>query len=158
MNSKKIAREKAAETILQAKNEKELTFDDLAEAIGRHPVWTASAIMGQATMDPDEARKLVSLLKLDESITETLQEIPYRGTLDESIPVDPLLYRFYEIIQVYGKPMKEIIHEKFGDGIMSAIDFKMDIDKKEHPDGDRVVITLDGKFLPTKNGNNLSAI
>ena|SRR5690625_2493199 len=150
MNSKKIAREKAAEAILQAKKEKGLTFDDLAEAVGRHPVWTASAIMGQATMDKEEAEKLVKLLELDESIIATLQEIPYRGALDETIPVDPLLYRFYEIIQVYGKPMKEIIHEKFGDGIMSAIDFNMDIKRKEHPDGDRVVITLDGKFLPTK--------
>lgn len=101
-------------------------------------------------MDKEEAEKIVSLLELDESVAETLQEIPYRGSLDETVPVDPLIYRFYEIIQVYGMPIKEIIHEKFGDGIMSAIDFTMDIERKELPDGDRVVITLDGKFLPTK--------
>lgn len=101
-------------------------------------------------MDKVEAEKMVSLLELDESVAETFQEIPYRGSLDETVPVDPLIYRFYEIIQVYGMPIKEIIHEKFGDGIMSAIDFTMDIERKEHPDGDRVVITLDGKFLPTK--------
>lgn len=145
-----ITKEMATEEILLAKKEKGLTFDDLAEAIGRHPVWTASAIMGQATMDEKEAGKLVELLDLDEAIANSLQEIPYRGSLDESIPVDPLIYRFYEIMQVYGTSMKSIIHEKFGDGIMSAIDFKMDIDRKEHPDGDRVVITMDGKFLPTK--------
>ena len=151
MNSKEIVtKEMATERILLAKKEKNATFDEIAEAIGRHPVWTASAIMGQATMGEAEAKKLVELLDLDESIADSLQEIPYRGSLDESIPVDPLIYRFYEIMQVYGTSMKSIIHEKFGDGIMSAIDFTMDIDKKEHPDGDRVVITMDGKFLPTK--------
>jgi len=151
LNSKEIVtKEMATERILLAKKEKNATFDEIAEAIGRHPVWTASAIMGQATMGEAEAKKLVELLDLDESIADSLQEIPYRGSLDESIPVDPLIYRFYEIMQVYGTSMKSIIHEKFGDGIMSAIDFTMDIDKKEHPDGDRVVITMDGKFLPTK--------
>jgi|SRR5690625_1217435 len=151
MSQKEIlTKEMATERILQAKKEKNVTFDEIAEAVGRHPVWTASAIMGQATMSADEADKLVKLLDLDPSIAESLQEIPHRGSLDESIPVDPLIYRFYEIMQVYGTSMKSIIHEKFGDGIMSAIDFTMDIERKEHPDGDRVVITMDGKFLPTK--------
>ncbi|MBO1002447.1 cyanase [Pseudogracilibacillus auburnensis] len=140
----------ATEIILHAKKEKGLTFDEIAEIVGRHPVWTASAIMGQATMDEDEAEKLAQLLELDSGVAKALQEIPYRGSLDETIPVDPLIYRFYEMIQVYGTSMKSIIHEKFGDGIMSAIDFKMDIERKEDPNGDRVVITLDGKFLPTK--------
>lgn len=146
----KEKRDKVTDIILQAKKEKGFTFEDLAEAIGRHPVWTAAAIMGQAQMDKDEAEKIGSMLELDESVVETLQDFPSRGALDETVPVDPLIYRFYEIIQVYGKPMKAIIHEKFGDGIMSAIDFSMDIERKEDPNGDRVVITLDGKFLPTK--------
>ena len=151
MSSKEmITKEKATESILQAKKKKNVTFDEIAEAVGRHPVWTASAIMGQATMSKEEAETLVELLDLDARIAESLLEIPYRGSLDESIPVDPLIYRFYEIMQVYGTSMKSIIHEKFGDGIMSAIDFEMDIERKEHPDGDRVVITMDGKFLPTK--------
>src|SRR5699024_1671312 len=113
----------ATERILLAKKEKNATFDEIAEAIGRHPVWTASAIMEQETMGEAEAKKLVELLDLDESIADSLQEIPYRGSLDESIPVDPLIYRFYEIMQVYGTSMKSIIHEKFGDGIKIAIDF-----------------------------------
>src|SRR5690625_1134112 len=140
----------ATESILQAKKKKNVTFDEIAEEVRRHPVWTASAIMGQSTMSKEEAEKLVRILDLDARIAESLQEIPYRGSLDKSIPVDPLIYRFYEIMQVYGTSMKSIIHEKFGDGIMSAIDFEMDIERKEHPDGDRVVITMDGKFLPTK--------
>lgn len=145
-----VTKEEAAHIILQAKKEKELTFEQLATEIGRHPVWTTSAIMGQQTMSEEEATKLIELLDLDSSVAEALQEIPYRGSLDETIPVDPLIYRFYEMIQVYGSSMKALIHEEFGDGIMSAIDFTMDIERKEDPDGDRVVVTLDGKFLPTK--------
>lgn len=145
-----VAKEEATAIILQAKKEKGLTFELLADEIGRHPVWTTSAIMGQQTMDETEATKLTELLGLDTSIAVALQTIPYRGSLDEAIPVDPLIYRFYEMIQVYGSSMKALIHEEFGDGIMSAIDFTMDIERKEDPDGDRVVITLDGKFLETK--------
>lgn len=145
-----VTKEIATEKILLAKKDKGLTFDDLAEAVGRHPVWVASAILGQSSMDPDEADKLVHLLGLDPSISTALQEIPLKGSLDDSIPVDPLIYRFYEIMQVYGTTMKAVIHEKFGDGIMSAIDFTMDIKKKEDPAGDRVVVTFDGKFLPYK--------
>lgn len=143
-------RDMATEAILAAKKEKQKTFDDIAGAIGRHPVWTASAVMGQATMTKEEADKLVALLELDAEIATSLQEIPHKGSLDDTIPVDPLIYRFHEITQVYGTTLKEIIHEKFGDGIMSAIDFTMDVQKKEDPNGDRVVVTLDGKFLPYK--------
>lgn len=140
----------ATEKILAAKREKGLTFDEIAEAIGRHPVWTASAIMGQSAMSAAEADKLVALLELDPAVSQALQEIPLKGSLDETVPVDPLIYRFYEVIQVYGTTLKAVIHEKFGDGIMSAIDFTLDVQKKEDPDGDRVVVTLDGKFLPYK--------
>ena len=147
---KKMTKEMATEAILVAKKEKQKTFDDIAEAVGRHPVWTASVIMGQATMTKEEADKLVTLLDLDAAVATALQEIPHKGSLDDTIPVDPLIYRFHEITQVYGTTLKEVIHEKFGDGIMSAIDFTMDVQKKEDPNGDRVVVTLDGKFLPYK--------
>ncbi len=146
----KMTKEMATEAILLAKKNKNLTFDDIAVAVGRHPVWTASAIMGQATMNAEEAGKLIDLLELNGSVADALQEIPMKGSLDDTIPVDPLIYRFHEIVQVYGTTMKAVIHDKFGDGIMSAIDFTMDIEKKEDPNGDRVVVTLDGKFLPYK--------
>lgn len=145
-----VTREEATEQILFAKSQKNFTFDEIAEAVGRHPVWVASAIMGQATMSAEEARKLINLLELNKPIADALQTIPMKGSLDETIPVDPLIYRFHEIVQVYGTTMKAVIHDKFGDGIMSAIDFTMDIDKKEDPEGDRVIVTLDGKFLPYK--------
>ncbi|WP_409975102.1 cyanase [Bacillus sp. Bva_UNVM-123] len=148
--SQKITREQATEIILLAKKEKGLTFDEIAEVVGRHPVWVASAIMGQATMNAEEADKLVELLGVESSVSAALQEFPLKGSLDERVPVDPLIYRFHELTQVYGTTIKAIINEKFGDGIMSAIDFKMDIDKEEDPAGDRVVITLNGKFLPYK--------
>ena len=146
----KLTKEMATEAILLAKSQKNLTFDQIAEAVGRHPVWTASAIMGQSTMDAEEAMKLINLLELKTSVADSLQEIPLKGSLDETVPVDPLIYRFHEIMQVYGTTIKAVIHDKFGDGIMSAIDFSMDIEKKEDPNGDRVVVTLDGKFLPYK--------
>lgn len=146
----KYTREMATEEILLAKRDKGLTFDEIAEAIGRHPVWVASAIMGQATMNAEEVYALVKLLDLNPSITPVLQDYPMKGSLAVRIPVDPLLYRFHEILQVYGTTMKAVIQEKFGDGIMSAIDFTMDIDKEENPAGDRVVVTLNGKFLPYK--------
>lgn len=150
MDINKMTREMATEVILTAKSEQQKTFDDIAEAVGRHPVWTASAIMGQATMNIEEADKLVAFLNLDEQIATLLQEIPHKGSLDNTIPVDPLIYRFHEITQVYGTTLKEVIHDKFGDGIMSAIDFTLDVQKKADPEGDRVVVTMDGKFLPYK--------
>lgn len=145
-----LSKQEATAMILQKKEEKDLTFEQIANEVGRHVVWTTSAIMGQQTMDENEANKVVELLDLSSDVADALQRVPARGSLEETVPVDPLIYRFYEIIQVYGTTMKELIHEEFGDGIMSAIDFTMDIERKEAADGDRVVITLDGKFLPTK--------
>src|SRR5699024_2622636 len=150
MDKKKLTREMATEIILAAKKEHEKTFDDIAAAVGRHPVWTASAIMGQATKNEEEDDKLVAYLHLEDQIADLLKEIPQKGSLDHTIPVDPLSYRFHEITQVFGTTLKEVIHDKFGDGIMSAIDFTMDVQKIEDPNGDRVVVTMDGKFLPYK--------
>lgn len=148
--NKPLTREQATEKILLAKSAKQLTFDEIAAAVGKHPVWVASAIMGQATMDANEASKLIELLDLEDDVAIALQQFPSKGSLDDRVPVDPLLYRFHEILQVYGTTIKSVIHEKFGDGIMSAIDFTMDIDKEKNPEGDRVVITMNGKFLPYK--------
>jgi cyanate lyase len=99
-------------------------------------------------MSAEEAERVVTLLGLEPEVREVLQEAPRKGSLHETVPVDPLLYRFHEITQVYGTTIKALIHEMFGDGIMSAIDFEMDIEKIEDPKGDRVKITYNGKFLP----------
>src|SRR5262249_13703626 len=140
----------ATEQILAAKKEKNLTFEAIAKAVGRHKVWVTSALMGQGTMSAEEAQKAVAILGLGSDVAVALQEIPSKGSLDTTVPVDPLLNRFHEITQVYGTTLKAIIHEMFGDGIMSAIDFELDVQRKEDPKGDRVVVTMNGKFLPYK--------
>jgi cyanate lyase len=143
-----ISRAEATSRILDAKRQKGITFESLAKAIQRHPVWTAAACHGQATCSADEARTLLGLLDLEDDLAPVLQEPPLKGSLDQQVPVDPLIYRFHEITQVYGTAIKAVIHEMFGDGIMSAIDFEIDIQKKSDPKGDRVVVTYNGKFLP----------
>ena len=145
-----ITRSEATEQILAAKQAKGLTFEAIAEAVGQHKVWVTAALMGQATMSGEEAHAAVQVLGLGPDVAEALQQIPIKGSLDRDVPVDPLIYRFHEITQVYGTTIKALIHEKFGDGIMSAIDFEMDIRKEEDPKGDRVVVTYNGKFLPYK--------
>ena len=149
---KVITREEATAQILAAKKQRGLTFEEIAKAVGRHKVWVTAALMGQATMSKEEAERAVSILGLGEgeasAVAATLQEPPMKGSLDSTVPVDPLIYRFHEITQVYGTTIKAIIHEMFGDGIMSAIDFEIDIQKKEDPKGDRVVVIYSGKFLP----------
>ena len=137
-------------SLMAAKKAKGMSFADLEAALGLDEVWIASLFYGQATASAEEAEKLASLLSLDPAITAALQDYPTKGSLDPVIPTDPLIYRFYEIMQVYGMPLKDVIQEKFGDGIMSAIDFTLDVDKVEDPKGDRVKITMCGKFLPYK--------
>ena len=137
-------------TLMAAKRAKGLSFADLEREMGRDEVWIASLFYGQSTASPEEARQLADLLELDSSTCEALQAYPVKGCLDPVIPTDPLIYRFYEIIQVYGMPLKDIIQEKFGDGIMSAIDFSLDVDKVPDPAGDRVKVTMCGKFLAYK--------
>ena len=138
------------EKLLAAKKEKGLTFEDLEKAVGRDETWIASVIYRQASADLEEAKKIVSKLGLPESMAEPPTVPPLKGSLDPQIPTDPLIYRLYEIMQVYGMPVKEVIHEKFGDGIMSAIDFSIEVDRVADPKGDRVQITMCGKFLPYK--------
>jgi cyanate lyase len=137
-------------SLMAAKKAKGLSFADLESAMGLDEVWIASLFYGQATASKEEAGKLAGLLSLDASTTDAIQDFPVKGSLDPVIPTDPLIYRFYEIMQVYGLPLKDVIQEHFGDGIMSAIDFTLDVDKVEDPKGDRVKITMCGKFLPYK--------
>ena len=133
--------------LLAAKKEKSLNFADLETVVGRDEVWIAAVFYRQASASQEEAEKIVSALGLGPDDTEALTEYPLKG-LGPVVPTDPLIYRFYEIMQVYGMPLKTIIHEKFGDGIMSAIDFTLDVEKEENSKGDRVVVTMNGKFLP----------
>jgi cyanate lyase len=145
-----MTRVQATEHILAAKTAKGLTFEAIAKVVGRHTVWVTAALMGQATMSMEEANATAQVLGLGPEVAAALQDIPMKGSLDSAVPVDPLIYRFHEITQVYGTTIKALIHEMFGDGIMSAIDFEMDIRKEEDPKGDRVVVTYNGKFLPYK--------
>lgn len=148
-----MAQASVTATLLAAKRRTGLSFADLGARLGVDEVWIASLIHGQATASAEEAQTLVAALELEGSATadELLAQLttyPIKGALDPVIPTDPLLYRFYEILQVYGLPLKDVIQEKCGDGIMSAIDFTLTVDKVEDPRGDRVVVTMNGKFLP----------
>jgi cyanate lyase len=137
------------EKLLAAKKKMGLSFADLEKVIDHDEVWIAALFYRQASASPEEADKIVSALDLGPDVAEALTECPTKG-LGPVVPTDPLVYRFYEIMQVYGMPLKAVIHEKFGDGIMSAIDFTLDVDKEEDPKGDRVRVTMSGKFLPYK--------
>jgi cyanate lyase len=141
-------RQEAMQAILEAKRSKDVSFEEIAKAVGRHKVWTTAALFGQATMTAEESERAVECLGLGREVAEALQQIPLKGSLDEPVPVDPLIYRFHEITQVYGTTIKALIHEMFGDGIMSAIDFTMEIERVADPHGDRVKVTYNGKFLP----------
>ena len=135
--------------ILAAKKSSGMGWEAIAEKAGLSPVFATSACLGMNSMPKENADKLCEAMGLSSDVSATLQEFPTK-VWDQIVPTDPVLYRFYEMCGVYGPTIKEIIHEKFGDGIMSAIDFSMHIDKEENPAGDRVVITMNGKFLPYK--------
>ncbi len=136
--------------LLAAKKEKGLSFSDLEEKLGYDEVWIASVFYRQASASEEEASKMVEMIGLGPEYAEALTECPMKGSLDPLVPTDPLIYRFYEIMQVYGMPIKAVVHEKFGDGIMSAIDFSIDVEREEDPKGDRVKVIMCGKFLPYK--------
>lgn len=137
------------EAIFSIKKENNLTWEGIAQAIGMSTVWTTSACLGMNSCPEEAAEKLVTTLGLPAEAKAVLMEYPTK-TWDEAVPQDPLIYRLYEVVGVYGDTLKEVIQEKFGDGIMSAIDFSMDVQKEENPKGDRVILTLNGKFLPYK--------
>jgi cyanate lyase len=135
--------------LLEAKKAKGLTFADLEPVIGQDEVWIAAVFYRQASASAAEASTLLTALGLSEALVPELTAHPVKG-LGPIVPTDPLIYRFYEIMQIYGMPMKDIIQEKFGDGIMSAIDFTLDIEKEADPKGDRVKVIMNGKFLAYK--------
>ncbi|WP_156297809.1 cyanase [Mycobacterium paragordonae] len=141
-------RNEITEQIVVARLSKGLSWQQLADSIGRPLLWTTSALLGQHPIPADQGKVLVGMLGLDESAVPVLAAPPMRGGLPSAVPTDPTIYRFYEALQVYGGALKEVIHEQFGDGIMSAINFSVDLQKKQHESGDRVVVTFDGKFLP----------
>jgi cyanate lyase len=146
-----MTRDELTLTIQSRKRAKKLTWKQIAAAVGKaSPIVTTAALLGQMRLDDDEAAKAVELLELGDEARQLLTEIPYRGSLPPGPPTDPLIYRFYELVQVYGTTWKALIQEEFGDGIMSAIDFDMQMERQPDPKGDRVKITMSGKFLPYK--------
>lgn len=138
------------QAIMVAKDSRELTWEQIGHQMGMSPVWVASACLGMNSMPAEAAKKLCQMLDLGTEVELALETYPTK-IWDQAVPTDPLIYRLYEIVGVYGPTLKEVIQEKFGDGIMSAIDFSMSVDKQADPKGDRVVLTMNGKFLPYKS-------
>ena len=146
-----MTRNEVTELVVLQKARLTLTWLELAQAIGKSKEWTTAALLGQMTLNQEQASILGKMLDLPEAAIFQLQIVPYKGSLPTAVPSDPLIYRFYELISVYGSTFKALIHEEFGDGIMSAIDFDMDLQRLADPKGDRVKITMSGKFLPYKS-------
>jgi cyanate lyase len=144
-------RSQVTEMIVSAKVRKQLKWADVAAAVGLSKEWTTAACLGQMTLSKAQAEIVGRLFDLPDEAVAWLQIVPYKGSLPTAVPTDPLIYRWYEIVNVYGTTIKELIHEEFGDGIMSAIDFSMDITREPDPRGDRVHVMLSGKFLPYKS-------
>ena len=136
--------------ILAAKVAKGIKWADVATAVGHSKEWTTAACLGQMTLTKAQAEIVGGLFGLSDEAVAWLQVAPYKGSLPTAVPTDPLIYRWYELVNVYGTTIKALIHEEFGDGIMSAIDFSMDIQREPDPKGDRVHVVLSGKFLPYK--------
>lgn len=145
------AREAVSVAAVAAKTSKDLTWQEIADAAGLSVAFVTAAVLGQHALPEDSAKAVGKLLDLDEDAVLLLQTIPARGSIPGGIPTDPTIYRFYEMLQVYGTTLKALVHEQFGDGIISAINFKLGVKKVADPEGgERAVITLDGKYLPTK--------
>jgi len=145
-----MSRLDVTEKIIATKVAQGIKWSDVAAKVGLSKEWVTAACLGQMTLTPQQAGVLGSVFGLSEAEQKWLQVVPYKGSLPTAVPADPLIYRFYELVSVYGTTFKELIHEEFGDGIMSAIDFKMNLQREADPKGDRVSITMSGKFLPYK--------
>ena len=145
-----MSRLDVTEKIIATKVAKGLKWADVAREVGLSKELVTAACLGQMTLDAGQAAVIARLFDLSEAEARWLQVVPYKGSLPTSVPTDPLIYRFHELVSVYGTTFKELIHEEFGDGIMSAIDFRMDLQREPDPKGDRVSITMSGKFLPYK--------
>ena len=143
-------RNDVTEKIITVKVSKDIKWADVAKKVGQSKEWVTAACLGQMTLDAAQAKILGKIFGLSADEQKWLQVVPYKGSLPTPVPTDPLIYRWYEIVSVYGTTIKELIHEEFGDGIMSAIDFSMDIVREPNEKGDRVNVVLSGKFLPYK--------
>ncbi|MDE2081751.1 MAG: cyanase [Burkholderiales bacterium] len=143
-----MSRLEVTEKIVAAKVARGLKWSDVATKVGLSKEWVTAACLGQMTLTAEQADVVAELFGLDAQDRRWLMVVPHKGSLATAVPTDPLIYRFYELVNVYGTTFKELIHEEFGDGIMSAIDFKMDLRREPDPKGDRVSITMSGKFLP----------
>jgi cyanate lyase len=146
-----MTRNEVTEQIVAAKLKKGIKWSDIAKAAGKSKEWVTAGCLGQMTFTKEQAEAVGKLLSLSAEAVQLLQVVPYKGSLPTVVPTDPLIYRFYELVNVYGTTIKELIHEEFGDGIMSAIDFSMDMSREPDPKGDRVRIVMSGKFLPYKS-------
>jgi cyanate lyase len=144
-------RNAVTQKIISEKVKKGLKWSGIADRIGQSKEWTTAACLGQMTFTKAQAEVAQDLFELSDEEAAWLQIVPYKGSLPTAVPTDPLIYRWYEMVNVYGTTIKELIHEEFGDGIMSAIDFSMDIQREPDPKGDRVNVVLSGKFLPYKS-------
>ncbi len=150
LTSKPMTREDVTDLIYSVKVQKGIKWADVAAKLKLSKEWTTAACLGQMTLTKEQATIVGKIFGLPAEAIKLLQAVPYKGSLPTAVPTDPLIYRWYEIISVYGVTIKELIHEEFGDGIMSAIDFSMDIKREPDPKGDRVRVVLSGKFLPYK--------
>ena len=145
-----MSRIDVTEKIITQKVAKGLKWADVAARVGLSKEWVTAACLGQMTLNAEQAGVVAEIFGLSDAEKQWLMVVPYKGSLPTSVPTDPLIYRFYELVSVYGTTFKELIHEEFGDGIMSAIDFRMDLKREPNAAGDRVAITMSGKFLPYK--------
>ena len=143
-------RTQVTDMIQSAKILKGIKWSQIAEVVGQSKEWSTAACLGQMAMTKQQAEAVGELLELSDEAIAWLQIVPYKGSLPTEVPTDPLIYRWYELVSVYGTTLKELIHEEFGDGIMSAIDFSMDLQRENDPKGDRVSVVMSGKFLPYK--------
>ena len=147
---KPMTRADVTELVVMSRLKKGLTWAKIAKVVGASKEWTTAAMLGQMQLTKEQAEAAGKLLGLPAYAVLLLQQVPYKGSLPTTVPTDPLIYRFYELVNVYGTTIKELIHEEFGDGIMSAIDFKMDLTREPDPKGDRVKIVMSGKYLQYK--------
>lgn len=140
-------KQQMTDVIVSAKTAKGLTWEAMGAELGVSPVWLASACLGMNSSPPAVAKAIAEYLQLEPDVADALEQFPTK-VWSQVVPTDPLIYRLYEVVGVYGETLKEVIQEKFGDGIMSAIDFSMEVERVKDPKGDRVLLTMNGKFLP----------
>jgi cyanate lyase len=145
-----LKREHVTDMIVATKIKRKIKWADVAKQVGKSKEWVTAGCLGQMTFTKEQAEIVGKLFELPPEAVELLQLVPYKGSLPSVVPTDPLIYRLYELVMVYGTTIKDLIHEEFGDGIMSAIDFEMDLQRLPDPKGDRVKIVMHGKFLPYK--------